>query len=113
MGSFSSANMFDRLKKKFCCKSNNVHIDYPTFRFHWCFTSSILFVISLFIFIIQYAGTPIRCINSEVDTEILNDYCWMKSTYTVDMNFGRGKDFPHQGIGSGDYDDGRKYVSYY
>merc|ERR1712142_77376 len=115
MGSFSSANMFDRLKKKFCCKSNNVHIDYPTFRFHWCFTSSILFVISLFIFIIQYAGTPIRCINSEVDTEVLNDYCWTHSTYTVDTGTRRvGIDVAHPGIDDRYHeDDDRKYVSYY
>merc|ERR1712142_356015 len=115
MGSFSSANMFDRLKKKFCCKSNNVHIDYPTFRFHWCFTSSILLVISLFIFIIQYAGTPIRCINSEVDTEVLNDYCWTHSTYTVDTGTRRvGIDVAHPGIDDRYHeDDDRKYVSYY
>ena len=105
-------DIFIRMNTLF--KASYVHIDSPVFRMHWCFTSSILLVFSLFVLIRQYVGTPVSCIGGEIEGDSLNLYCWIHSTYTINSARNSvGRDVPHPGISGGNYEDERRYVTYY
>jgi len=82
-----------------------VHIDSPVFRLHWCFTSSILLVISLFMITMQFMGTPISCKSDNSDSQTIDQYCLAHSTYTVRSEYQRSSyDFDEEEV---------RYVSYY
>jgi len=108
--------MFDILiRLRTSCAVPYVHIDSPVFRLHWCLTSSILLVFSLFMITQQYVGTPVSCKSGNSDfSDIIDQFCWIHPTYYVPITYSRipGQDFPHQGFGP-EREESVRYVSYY
>ena len=88
--------LFIRLKT--LLEAPYVHIDGLVFRLHWCYTSSILLVCSLFILSKQYLDNPIICLNTGIDSSTLNDYCWLHSTYTISHKLVENNDVAHPGV---------------
>ncbi|KAB7504537.1 Innexin inx2 [Armadillidium nasatum] len=81
-------------------KVDSVSIDNNIFRLHYKATMFILVVFSLLLTQKQYFGDPIDCIVSDIDTSIMDTYCWIHSTFTIPSLIDKkvGVDVPHPGI---------------
>lgn len=64
-------------------KIENVCIDNWVFRFHYKFTVLLLTCFTLMVTSRQYFGDPIDCIVDGSVKLIIDNYCWVESTYTV------------------------------
>merc|ERR1712141_708897 len=49
----------------------------------------------------QYIGNPIHCMSDSVDSGIMNSYCWLYSTYSVDSRYEgtEGQNYAMNGVG--------------
>merc|ERR1712141_17132 len=49
----------------------------------------------------QYIGNPIHCMSDSVDSGIMNSYCWLHSTYSVDSRYEgtEGQNYAMKGVG--------------
>ena len=52
-------------------------------RLHSKVTASILLVFSLIVTASQFIGDPIDCIVEQVDSGLMDTYCWIHSTFTL------------------------------
>ena len=64
-------------------KLDFVSIDNAVFRLHYKLTVIFLFSSSILVTSNQYFGEPISCIQDEVPSNILDNYCWMHATFTL------------------------------
>ncbi|CAL8092336.1 unnamed protein product [Orchesella dallaii] len=90
--------------------------DSPLFRLHCTFTTVLLITFSLLITWTQFANDPIRCITDGVPQHIVNNYCWITTTFTMPDAFDRPDAyFAHPGIDNdyGGDDSTKKYYTYY
>ena len=72
------------------CKIRDVSNDCPVFRLHYQFTTGLLALFILILTATQFIGNPIDCINDgDIDTHIINSYCWIMSTFTMPDAFYR------------------------
>lgn len=83
-------------------KIDPVSIDNITFRFHYKVTMIILVTFSLLVTSRQYFGDPISCIGDEFETEAIDVYCWIQSTFTIPALTGAiiGVEVAHPGVAS-------------
>merc|ERR1712107_773007 len=92
-------------------KWDPVCIDNHVFRLHYRGTVIIFLAAIALITSGQYIGNPIHCMSDSVDSGIMNSYCWLHSTYSVDSRYERGldrnidsyKDLCQQGIEGQNY----------
>ncbi|XP_022182075.1 innexin inx2-like [Myzus persicae] len=94
-------------------KLDTVCIDNNIFRLHYKVTVIVLVIFSLIVTTRQYVGDPIDCLVNGVPTHIMDSFCWIHSTFTVDKKVrGRiGKDIVQPGVGP--YREGEDAVSYH
>jgi len=94
-------------------KLDTVCIDNNIFRLHYKVTVIVLVIFSLIVTTRQYVGDPIDCLVIGVPTHIMDSYCWIHSTFTVDRKvYGRiGTDAVKPGVGP--YREGEDVVSYH
>lgn len=104
------ATIFGRLKK-----SPMIDIDDPISKLHYRFTSPILLV---FCALIMAFGEPIHCIQSgsgRQETDAINAYCWIHSTYTLPEHlhkpYGPRTGIIHPGVGN--MTPSKTYHAYY
>lgn len=72
-------------------------IDSQVFKLHYKMTTALFFICSVLVTAKEYFGTPIDCIsNSQVPLSVLNNYCWMMTTFTVPA--GHGQAHAYQGV---------------
>ena len=64
-------------------KVDSVSIDNNIFRLHYKATMFFLVAFSLLVTQKQYFGDPIDCIVSDIDSNIMDTYCWIHSTFTI------------------------------
>lgn len=72
-------------------KSDTVCIDDLTFRLHYKVTAAMLMAFSVVVTARQYVGNPIECSVNGVPWHVMDSYCWVYSTFTVDDDsYGNG-----------------------
>lgn len=81
-------------------KVDSVSIDNNIFRLHYKATMFVLVAFSLLVTQKQYFGDPIDCIVSDIDSDLMDTYCWIHSTFTIPslMDKKVGVEVPHPGI---------------
>jgi len=102
-------------------KVDSVSIDNNIFRMHYKATMFVLVAFSLLVTQKQYFGDPIDCIVDGVDSDIMDTYCWIHSTFTLPAFNGAeiGVEVPHPGIYNPNQKNGEdlehevKYHKYY
>lgn len=67
-------------------KTDNVCIDDLTFRLHYKVTAAMLMAFSIVVTARQYVGNPIECSVDSVPWNVMDSYCWVYSTFTVDVH---------------------------
>jgi len=88
-------------------------IDNHIFRLHYRVTVIILLAAIALVTSGQFIGNPINCMSDSISSGIMDVYCWIHSTYSVNDQFvgEEGKDFPHPGLGPDDVTgDGQGYT---
>ena len=53
------------------------------FRLHYQFTVVVLIGASVLLTAAEFFGDPISCITNLPQTNVINTYCWIHSTYTM------------------------------
>lgn len=99
-------------------KLDNVWIDNNVFRLHYKGTVIVFVLCSLLVTSRQYIGDPIDCIINGENTNLVDTYCWIHSTFSIPSRWvgEKGVDVPHPGISpEADLEPGteRKYHKYY
>lgn len=97
-------------------KVSNIHIDSPVFRLHYTMTVVMLFAFSLIVTTRQYVGNPIDCIHTkDIPEDVLNTFCWIHSTYTVESAFNKkvGSQVPYPGVETSKEEKDKKIYKYY
>eukprot|EP00091_Calanus_sinicus_P005846 TRINITY_DN1637_c3_g1_i2.p1 TRINITY_DN1637_c3_g1~~TRINITY_DN1637_c3_g1_i2.p1 ORF type:complete len:243 (-),score=48.59 TRINITY_DN1637_c3_g1_i2:165-893(-) len=79
-------------------------IDNHIFRLHYRATVIILLTAIALVTSGQFIGNPINCMSDSISSGIMDVYCWIHSTYSVNDKFEgtQGEDFPHPGLGPDD-----------
>jgi len=82
-------------------KWDPVCIDNHVFRLHYRGTVIIFLAAIALITSGQYIGNPIHCMSDSVDSGIMNSYCWLHSTYSVDSRYEgtEGQNYAMKGVG--------------
>lgn len=84
---FQTINMlqtFQAVAKNFKLKPQAYNIDNLVFKFHYRFTTIILFVATILVTSRQYIGEHIRCISDGgVPEHVMNTFCFFTATFTV------------------------------
>jgi len=91
------------------------------FRLHYQFTFLILWVASMMVIGSQYidtSGSAIQCMIDKgigIEGKIINNYCWIMSTYTLPRHHQgiRGVDYIHPGVGPMEDGEEKVYHAYY
>ncbi|MPC85898.1 Innexin inx2 [Portunus trituberculatus] len=84
---------------------NTIKIDNIFFFFHYKITMVLLVVFGLLVTKKQYFGDPIDCIVDAVDSDTIDMYCWIQSTFTIPAltGAGIGEEVPHPGVATHDF----------
>jgi hypothetical protein len=85
-------------------------------RLHYHFTVAILLGGSAIVTARQYVGNPIDCTHGkDIPEDVLNTYCWIHSTFTVESAFWKrvGIDVAHPGMETSINPEERRYHRYY
>lgn len=79
---------------------NTIKIDNIFFFLHYKVTMVFLVVFSLLVTKKQYFGDPIDCIVDTIDSNTIDMYCWIQSTYTIPELTGAvvGEEVAHPGV---------------
>lgn len=90
-------------------------IDNHIFRLHYRGTVIIILAATALVTSRQFIGDPINCMSDSMSSDIMNIYCWIHSTYTVNDKFNGtlGQDFPMPGIGEDDVHGDRDGVTHH
>jgi len=86
-------------------------IDNHIFRLHYR-GSVIILLAAIALVTSSLIGNPINCMSdslSDKGTELMNSYCWIHSTYSVNDKFNgtQGVDYAHPGLGEDDVNEDR------
>jgi innexin len=109
--------LFDAVKK--LIKIQKTCIDNLVFWLHYKFTFILFLTSSILITAKQFFGDPISCMVDEIEKDVINNYCWIRATYTIPrlLDGEVGRDVAQPGVGSNPRDGWRsedvKYHSYY
>lgn len=76
-------------------KWDSACIDNHVFRLHYRASFIICLAGSLLVTSKQFVGNPINCMSEGVSGGVMDIYCWIHSTFTVEAKFGQ----PHEGVG--------------
>jgi len=115
---FKGGKNFIQKKKK----TTNPRADSFVFRLHYQFTFAILWVAAAMVASQEYIdskGSAIQCMQdkgSAVPGNIMNNFCWIMSTYTMDKHYdggSRNEDWIHPGVGPLTPEDEKTYHAYY
>jgi len=76
-------------------------IDNHIFRLHYRASVIIMLTAIALVTSGQFIGNPINCMSDSVSASIMDMYCWIHSTYSVNDKFEgeQGVDYPHPGLG--------------
>lgn len=95
-------------------KWDSVCIDNHVFRLHYRVSVIIFLAAIALVTSGQFIGSPINCMSDSMSNGIMDSYCWLHSTYSVNSRYKGelGKDHPMPGIGPDD-DSGHVYHRFY
>lgn len=84
---------------------STIKIDNIFFLFHYKITMVLLVVFGLLVTKKQYFGDPIDCIVDAIDSDTIDMYCWIQSTFTIPALTGAvvGEEVPHPGVATHDF----------
>lgn len=90
-------------------------IDNHIFRLHYRGTVIIILAATALVTSRQFIGDPITCMSDSMSSDIMNIYCWIHSTYTLNDKFNGtlGQDFPMPGLGEDDVHGDRGGVTHH
>lgn len=97
-------------------RPSSVNIDNNVCKLHYRATVALLMAFSILVTSRQYIGDPIECMGTNnVPSNLLDQYCWISSTFTLPKAFDRriGVEVPHHGIDKSIPGDQRIYHQYY
>jgi len=79
-------------------------IDNHIFRLHYRATVIIMLTAIALVTSGQFIGNPINCMSDSMSSGIMDVYCWIHSTYSVNSQFVgiKGETYPHPGLGPDD-----------
>jgi len=91
-----------------------VNIDNHVFRLHYRGTVIVFLAAISLITSGQFIGNPINCMSDSMSSGIMDSYCWLHSTYSINSRYSGklGEDHPMPGIGPDD-DSGHTYHRFY
>ena len=101
---------------KHLTKFSAVKTDHVIFRLHYHFTVAFLIASSVVITARQYVGNPIDCTHGkDIPEDVLNTYCWIHSTWTVESAFWKriGIDVAHPGMETLTNLGEKRHIKYY
>jgi len=80
-----------------------VCIDNHIFRLHYR-ASVIILLAAIALVTSSLIGNPINCMSDSMSGDVMNIYCWIHSTYSINDKFNgtQGVDYPHPGLGEDD-----------
>ncbi len=58
-------------------------IDSPFFKLHYRTSATILFICCLLVTANEFWGSTIDCISNAIPGNVINNYCWIMSTFSV------------------------------
>jgi len=78
-------------------------IDNHIFRLHYR-ASVIILLAAIALVTSSLIGNPINCMSDSISGDVMNIYCWIHSTYSINDKFNgtQGVDYPHPGLGEDD-----------
>jgi len=78
-------------------------IDNHIFRLHYR-ASVIILLAAIALVTSSLIGNPINCMSDSMSGDVMNIYCWIHSTYSINDKFNgtQGVDYPHPGLGEDD-----------
>jgi len=78
-------------------------IDNHIFRLHYR-ASVIILLAAIAMVTSSLIGNPINCMSDSISGDVMNIYCWIHSTYSLNDKFNgtQGVDYPHPGLGEDD-----------
>jgi len=94
-------------------KWDSACIDNHIFRLHYRATVIIILAAVGLVTSGQFFGDPIDCMSDSMSSGIMDVYCWIHSTYTINDKFNgsKGVNFPHPGLGEDDnIGNGKSYT---
>jgi len=97
-------------------RGQKAEIESPFFKLHYRTTATLLFISCILVTANDLIGSTISCINDSIPGNVLNNYCWIMSTFSIpSKNKGiDGVDRPHQGVGPETEDENdRRIHAYY
>ncbi|XP_069936710.1 innexin inx2-like [Cherax quadricarinatus] len=77
--------VFNNVHKKYFknIHTKDFHINNIIFSLHYKITIIFLLIFCILITQKQYFGDPIDCVVNDIDSKVMNLYCWILSTYTT------------------------------
>lgn len=97
-------------------KKNSANTDNFVFKLHYKVTATLLISFSIILTAKQLVGDPISCMgakNSDVPEKVLNDFCWIQTTFTEFKNKAAKRNEISYGVGTFSEGSEVRYHSYY
>lgn len=93
-------------------KDGKAQVDNAIFHLHYRVTFLIFFIASQLVVAKEFFGKPIQCMSKTIPSGILNNYCYIMSTFSVPRQLHKGDVTAYPGLGD-HYDEELTYHAYY
>ena len=64
-------------------RGQKAEIESPFFKLHYRTTATLLFISCILVTANDLIGSTISCINDSIPGNVLNNYCWIMSTFSI------------------------------
>ena len=64
-------------------RGRKAEIESPFFKLHYRTTATLLFISCILVTTNDLIGSTISCINDSIPGNVLNNYCWIMSTFSI------------------------------
>ena len=64
-------------------RGRKAEIESPFFKLHYRTTATLLFISCILVTANDLIGSTISCINDSIPGNVLNNYCWIMSTFSI------------------------------
>ncbi|CAL4061288.1 unnamed protein product, partial [Meganyctiphanes norvegica] len=94
-------------------KDGNAQVDNGVFHLHYRVTVIIFFIASQLVTAKEFFGKPIQCMSKTIPSGILNNYCYIMSTFSIPRQLNKGDAAAYAGLGTHIDDEELTYHAYY
>lgn len=96
-------------------QGSKADIDSPFFKLHYRTSATICFLCCILVTANDLIGKTIDCITTDLPENVINNYCWIMSTFSMPANpeGNHGEHFAYPGVEPGVPGKEKKYHAYY